>query len=55
MEFFIVTKTDCPYCVKAKELIKNIDGTYEETVVTTREELQSFRKDATTVPQIWKD
>lgn len=51
---FIVTKTDCPYCVKAKEFLKGYDIEYTESVlgsdVMWDEETRNKYK---TVPQIW--
>lgn len=54
MQAFIVTKTDCPFCVKAKEFMVGMDIEYKESILgadvlwddETREKYK-------TVPQIW--
>ena len=53
----IWTKTTCPLCVKAKELLRAKNITYEERNIQesywTREDLLADIPKATTVPQIF--
>lgn len=54
----IYTKTDCNYCVRAKELFKNKNIKYKELVLGsdyTREDLLKKVPQARSVPQIWLD
>lgn len=68
MQAEIWTKTNCPYCVKAKSLLEKNGVTYEEYIIgsdvtadklksgqhlRTREDLLSIVPNAKTVPQIW--
>lgn len=48
----IYTKPDCPYCVKAKSLLKAHGYEYQETEVKTIQELWDYVADVSTVPQI---
>lgn len=50
------TKPDCPFCVKAKDLLKQKGIEFEERVVGehwTRDQLLEAAPNAKTVPQIW--
>jgi len=52
----IVSKPDCPYCVKAKEFMKGMDIKYTEMVVGQDclwEDITAQLPNVTTVPQIW--
>lgn len=51
-DFFIVTKLDCPWCDKAKELLNRHGLTYTAVVVNNKHELWSYFPEASTVPQI---
>ena len=51
-DFFIVTKLDCPWCDKAKELLNRHGLTYTAVVVNNKHELWSYFPEAYTVPQI---
>lgn len=69
MQATIYSKTNCPYCVKAKMLLNQKNIPYQEYVigvdsnsvlqenqhVTTREKLLELAPNAKTVPQIWLD
>ena len=52
----IYTTAICPYCVRAKDLLKSRDLSYQEIDVTSddaaRDEMVSLSK-RRTVPQIW--
>lgn len=51
----VYSKPNCPYCVRAKHLLENLNVKYTEKVVgvdTTREELLEAAPNARTVPQI---
>lgn len=54
----VYTKDNCPYCVKAKALLKSYGIAYAETVIgkdITREEFLDIFPTAKTVPQIILD
>jgi glutaredoxin 3 len=66
----IYTKTMCPYCVKAKKILTQLNIPYEEYLISvniteqspganqhyvTRAQLLERAPDAKTVPQIWID
>lgn len=54
----IWTKTNCPYCTRAKALFEQKGVEYEERIIgqdATREELLERAPNAKTVPQIWLD
>ena len=54
----VYTKDNCPYCVKAKALLKGYGLEYVETVIgkdITREEFLDIFPTAKTVPQIILD
>lgn len=54
----IYTKSDCPYCVKAKYLLTQMNITYEEVVIgkdILREEFVSTFPEQKTVPLIFID
>jgi glutaredoxin 3 len=68
MEAEIYTKTDCPYCVRAKALLNDRGIAYKEFIISpgfgenqpssnqqyvTRESLLERAPHAKTVPQIW--
>jgi glutaredoxin len=51
----IFSKTNCPYCVSAKQFLSSRGYTFEEKLVgvnATREELLEAAPNARTVPQI---
>lgn len=51
----VYSKPNCPYCVQAKRLLKNMHIDFTEKVVgvdATREELLEAAPNARTVPQI---
>lgn len=51
----IVTKPDCPFCVKAKEFLKGMDISYYEIEhePSMWNKLKDYYPDIKTVPQIW--
>jgi glutaredoxin len=66
----IYTKSDCPYCVKAKDLLSTKGLSYKEFIVSpgfnettlnenqfyvTKSQLLEKLPNAKTVPQIWLD
>ena len=67
MKAIVYSKENCPYCVRAKALLKKLDIPYAEFIIgvagtktleenqqwTTREELLEKAPNARTVPQIW--
>lgn len=70
MKAEIYTKTNCPYCVRAKKLFEDNDISYVEYIISpgfdesspganqryvTRETLLERAPHAKTVPQIWLD
>lgn len=58
MANIIVYTTDyCPYCTRAKELLKSKDLAFEEKMLSTREEIDALKKKTgmMTVPQIFID
>lgn len=71
MHAVIYTKDNCPYCVRAKNLMSSRNISYDEKIIalngpdarhltehqswTTREELLEAAPAARTVPQIWLD
>lgn len=69
MKATIYSKEHCPYCVRAKALLKKLDISYDEFVIgepgskllesnqqwATREDLLERAPNARTVPQIWLD
>jgi glutaredoxin 3 len=70
MKAEIYTKTTCPYCVRAKRLLTQLNIPYSEYIISagmgestpapnqyyvTREQLLERLPSAKTVPQIWID
>lgn len=70
MKAEIYTKTICPYCVRAKKLLTQLNIPYDEYIISagmgesppavnqyyvTREQLLERAPHAKTVPQIWID
>lgn len=71
MHAIIYTKDNCPYCIRAKNLMSSRNISYEEKIIavngpdnrnlhenqswTTREALLEAAPNARTVPQIWLD
>lgn len=58
MKAKIITKVDCPYCVKAKEFLEGLEIPFEQQVVGQDiewETVQQLVPGAKTVPQIWVD
>lgn len=54
--YIIHSKPGCPWCVKAKELMKLHNINFEEHMYTTPEEIASFKaKGFKTFPQIYND
>jgi glutaredoxin 3 len=52
----IYTTKTCPYCYKAKSLLKGLDITYQEVSVDFNSKLRAemaSRAGKTSVPQIW--
>jgi glutaredoxin 3 len=52
----IWTKTDCPYCHVAKDMLASKNIEFEERIIGegwTRDQLLESAPDAKTVPQIW--
>jgi glutaredoxin 3 len=52
----IYTTKTCPYCYKAKSLLKGLDITYQEVSVDFNSELRAemaSKAGKTSVPQIW--
>lgn len=55
MSTIIYTKTDCPYCIKAKKLLELKNQPYVESVIgrdILREDFMSLFPDVRTVPFI---
>jgi glutaredoxin len=55
-ETIVWSKPNCPYCVKAKDLLNASGINYQERVITqgwTKEQLLEVVPDAKTVPQIF--
>jgi glutaredoxin 3 len=59
MRAVVWSKSQCPYCVQAKNLLKNRGIEYEERNISqgpwTREQLLAAVPDARTLPQIFLD
>lgn len=69
MKAIIYSKEHCPFCVRAKALLKKLNIEYDEFVIgeqgskvlesnqswATREDLLERAPNARTVPQIWLD
>lgn len=55
-EFILVTKGSCPWCDKAKQLLRSRGIPFRSHAVTATGDLHPFIKDLgfTTVPQIWR-
>lgn len=58
MNITVYSKPNCPWCVKAKELLNKLNLPYEEQILDvhyTREQLRELLPDnlPLTVPQIW--
>lgn len=56
--YYIYTKTNCPFCVKAKQLLKEKNIDYREKNIKdpeVRQELLVIYPEAKTVPQIFID
>lgn len=56
MKAIVWSKTRCPYCVAAKELLSSLGVPFEERIVGegfTREQFFESNPNATTVPQIY--
>lgn len=49
----VYTTTYCPYCVRAKNLLKRNDIPFEEVDATDKREWLMERSGQRTVPQIW--
>ncbi len=57
-EIIIYSKTNCPYCVRAKSLLQREGFTFKEIMITddkTREEMIAKSGGRMTVPQIFID
>ena len=55
-EVIIYTTKTCPYCYKAKSLLKSLDVSYQEVSVDFNSKLRAemaSRAGKTSVPQIW--
>jgi glutaredoxin 3 len=54
-QVMIYTTDYCPYCTRAKNLLKNLNIPFEEKLLTTREEINELkqRTKMMTVPQIF--
>ena len=55
-EVIIYTTKTCPYCYKAKSLLKSLDISYQEVSVDFNSKLRAemaSRAGKTSVPQIW--
>ena len=56
-ETIVWSKENCPYCIKAKHMLKAKGIRYEERSLSdgswSREQLLEVAPDARTVPQIW--
>lgn len=58
MSVVVWSKENCPFCVKAKDLLSKMGFTFEERVIGdqwTKEELILVAPDAKSVPQIFID
>ena len=57
LQTVVWTKENCPYCVKAKHMLKTKGIKFEERNLSngewTREQLLEAAPNARTVPQIW--
>ena len=57
-DVIIYTTKTCPYCYKAKSLLKSLDVSYQEVSVDFNSKLRAemaSRAGKTSVPQIWFD
>ena len=55
-DVIIYTTKTCPYCYKAKSLLKSLDVSYQEVFVDFNSKLRAemaSRAGKTSVPQIW--
>ncbi|MEL0207770.1 MAG: glutaredoxin 3 [Gammaproteobacteria bacterium] len=55
-DVIIYTTKTCPYCYKAKSLLKSLDVSYQEVSVDFNSKLRAemaLRAGKTSVPQIW--
>ena len=55
-DVIIYTTKTCPYCYKAKSLLKSLDVSYQEVSVDFNSKLRAemaSRAGKTSVPQIW--
>jgi len=55
-DVIIYTTKTCPYCYKAKSLLKSLDVSYQEVSVDLNSKLRAemaSRAGKTSVPQIW--
>lgn len=57
LQTIVWTKENCPYCIKAKHMLKTKGIKFEERNLSTgewtREQLLEAAPNARTVPQIW--